>query len=129
MNLESDKRLKFQVSLDFSSAPTGEARQAGWEDIESLSVMSECKRREQKSLSEATELVGCAGVKIRHLEALCLLRQRARDEASGTLCEGSIRGSDRGAFLNGFDGRDAQYAVISSILASHVALASRSYFA
>ena len=44
MNLESDKRLKFQVSLDFSSAPTGEARQAGWEDIESLSVMSEPER-------------------------------------------------------------------------------------
>jgi len=32
MNLESDKRLKFQASLDFSSAPTGEARQAGWEN-------------------------------------------------------------------------------------------------
>ena len=44
MNLESDKRLKFQVSLDFSSVPTGEARQAGWEDIESLSVMSEPER-------------------------------------------------------------------------------------
>src|SRR4249920_2330562 len=44
MNLESDKRLKFQVSLDFSFAPTGEARQAGWEDIESLSVMSEPER-------------------------------------------------------------------------------------
>jgi RNA-directed DNA polymerase len=44
MNLESDKRLKFQASLDFSSAPTGEARQAGWEDIESLSVMSEPER-------------------------------------------------------------------------------------
>ena len=44
MNLESDKRLKFQVSLDFSSAPTGEAWQAGWEDIESLSVMSEPER-------------------------------------------------------------------------------------
>ena len=44
MNLESDKRLKFQVSLDFSSVPTGEARQAGWEDIESLSVISEPER-------------------------------------------------------------------------------------
>ena len=44
MNRESDKRLKFQVSLDFSSVPTGEARQAGWEDIESLSVMSEPER-------------------------------------------------------------------------------------
>jgi hypothetical protein len=26
MNLESDKRLNIQLSLDFSSAPTGEAR-------------------------------------------------------------------------------------------------------
>ena len=37
MNLESDKRLNIQLRLDFSSAPTGEARQAGGEDIESLS--------------------------------------------------------------------------------------------
>src|SRR6266851_4492488 len=41
MNLESDKRLNIQLRLDFSSAPTGEARQAGREDIESLSVVSE----------------------------------------------------------------------------------------
>ena len=39
MNLESDKRLNIQLRLDFSSAPTGEARQAGWEDIESLSAI------------------------------------------------------------------------------------------
>src|ERR1700759_1399981 len=44
MNLESDKRLKIQVRLDFSSAPTGEARQAGREDIESLSVVNESER-------------------------------------------------------------------------------------
>jgi RNA-directed DNA polymerase len=44
MNLESDKRLKFQLRLDFSSAPTGEARQAGREDIESLSVANEPER-------------------------------------------------------------------------------------
>ena len=43
MNLESDKRL-IQLRLDFSSAPTGEARQAGREDIESLSVGSEPER-------------------------------------------------------------------------------------
>src|SRR5271169_2043822 len=43
MNLESDKRLN-QLRLDFSSAPTGEARQAGREDIESLSAMSEPER-------------------------------------------------------------------------------------
>ena len=61
MNLESDKRLKFQVSLDFSSVPTGEARQAGWEDIESLSVMSEPERpantdriMERRGLSAST---------------------------------------------------------------------------
>jgi RNA-directed DNA polymerase len=40
MNLESDKRL-IQLRLDFSSAPTGEARQARREDIESLSVVHE----------------------------------------------------------------------------------------
>jgi RNA-directed DNA polymerase len=44
MNLESDKRL-IQLGLDFSSAPTGEARQAGREDIESLSVVSDPERR------------------------------------------------------------------------------------
>src|SRR6478609_166474 len=41
MNLESDKRLNIQSRLDFPSAPTGEARQAGREDIESLSVVGE----------------------------------------------------------------------------------------
>src|SRR3979411_1789083 len=44
MNLEGDKRLNLQLRLDFSSAPTGEARQAGREDIESPSVMSEPER-------------------------------------------------------------------------------------
>ena len=43
MNLESDKRL-IQLRLDFSSEPTGEARQARREDIESLSVVSEPER-------------------------------------------------------------------------------------
>src|SRR5580700_10903430 len=41
MHLEGDKRLNLQLRLDFSSAPTGEARQAGREDIESLSVVAE----------------------------------------------------------------------------------------
>ena len=41
MNLKSDKRQNIQLRLDFSSAPTGEARQAGREDIESLSAVSE----------------------------------------------------------------------------------------
>src|SRR5271163_3008798 len=44
MNLESDKRLNIQLRLDFSSAPTGEARQAGREDIESLPVVHEPER-------------------------------------------------------------------------------------
>jgi hypothetical protein len=29
MNLEGDKRLNLQLGLDFSSVPTGEARQVG----------------------------------------------------------------------------------------------------
>ena len=44
MNLESDKRLNIQLRLDFPSALTGEARQAGWEDIESLSAVHEPER-------------------------------------------------------------------------------------
>src|SRR4029453_13236910 len=44
MNLEGDKRLNIQLRLDFSSGPTGEARQAGREDIESPSVVSELER-------------------------------------------------------------------------------------
>src|ERR1700726_4893361 len=43
MNLEGDKRL-IQLRLDFSSVPTGEARQAGREDIESHSVVNEPER-------------------------------------------------------------------------------------
>src|SRR5207245_2339447 len=44
MSLEGDKRLNIQLRLDFSSTSTGEARQAGREDIESPSVMSEPER-------------------------------------------------------------------------------------
>src|SRR5260370_9920456 len=44
MKLESEKRTNIQLRLDFSSTPTGEARQAGREDIESLSVVSEPER-------------------------------------------------------------------------------------
>src|SRR5246500_4655553 len=43
MHLESDKRL-IQLRLDFSSAPTGEPREAGREDIESLTVVNESER-------------------------------------------------------------------------------------
>src|ERR1700716_19773 len=44
MNLGSDKRLNIQLRLEFSSAPTGEARQGGGEYIESLSVTNEPER-------------------------------------------------------------------------------------
>jgi RNA-directed DNA polymerase len=44
MNLESDKRLNIQLRLDFSSAPKGEARQAGREDIGSLPAVDEPER-------------------------------------------------------------------------------------
>jgi hypothetical protein len=44
MNLESDKRLNFQLRLDFSSSPTGEARQVRQEDIESLAAVHEPER-------------------------------------------------------------------------------------
>src|SRR5258708_12450972 len=77
MNLESAKRLNIQLRLDFSSAPTGEARQAGGEDIESLSVANEPERPadtrrimdevcERENLKEALRQVrsnkGSAGV-------------------------------------------------------------------
>src|SRR6201988_1284756 len=77
MNLESDKRLNIQLRLDFSSAPTGEARQAGREDIESLSAVQEPERPantccimeevcERENLKEALRQVrsnkGSAGV-------------------------------------------------------------------
>src|SRR6202049_1950009 len=77
MNLESDKRLNIQLRLDFSSAPTGETRQAGREDIESLSVVNESERAantsrimeevcERENLKEALRQVrsnkGSAGI-------------------------------------------------------------------
>jgi RNA-directed DNA polymerase len=73
MNLESDKRLNIQLRLDFSSAPTGEARQAGREDIESHSVVNEPERPantsrimeevcERTNLKEALRQVRGAGV-------------------------------------------------------------------
>ena len=44
MTLEDDKRLNLQLRLDFSTTPTGEARHAAWEDIESSSAGSEPER-------------------------------------------------------------------------------------
>src|SRR6266700_1041690 len=43
MYLEIDMWMNIQLRLDFSSPPTGEARQAGREDIESPSVVNETK--------------------------------------------------------------------------------------
>src|ERR1700681_976134 len=77
MNLESDKRLNIQLRLDFSSTPTGEARQAGRENIESLSgvggperppntrrIMEEiCERANLKeALRQVRDNKGSAGV-------------------------------------------------------------------
>ena len=77
MNLESDKRLNIQLRLDFSSAPTGEARQAGREDIESPWAVHKPERPantccimeevcERENLKEALQQVrsnkGSAGV-------------------------------------------------------------------
>src|ERR1700737_3598972 len=77
MNLESDKRRNIQWGRDFSSAPPGEARQAGGEDIEPLSVTNEPERPadtrrimeevcERRNLKEALRQVrsnnGSAGV-------------------------------------------------------------------
>ena len=53
-----------------------------------------CKRRSKNPSLEATEWFGCAGVKIRQSESLCLIRARARDEARGTLREGTTCGSN-----------------------------------
>ena len=43
---------------------------------------------ERKSLNEATETVGCAGAKIRHLSSPLLFLARAGDEAGGALFSG-----------------------------------------
>jgi hypothetical protein len=60
MNLESDKRL-IQLRLDFSSAPTGEARQARREDIESLSVVSEPERLTKLAKGSALDIPSARG--------------------------------------------------------------------
>ena len=55
MNLESDKRLNIQLRLDFSSVPTGEARRAGREDIESLSAVNDPERPSQHESNHLIE--------------------------------------------------------------------------
>jgi hypothetical protein len=49
---------------------------------------------ETKSLSEVAGLSGCAGVKSRREEALCVERRGLGDEGRGAVCEGPLRGSD-----------------------------------
>src|SRR5271154_287550 len=86
MNLESDKRLNTQWRLDFSSMPTGEARQARRGDIESLSAVNEPERPantsrimeevcERANLKEALRQVrgnkGSAGVDRMTVDQLC----------------------------------------------------------
>src|SRR5258708_4604803 len=66
MNLKSDKRLNIQLRLDFPSAPTGEARQAGRKDNESLSTVSETERpantsRIMEEVCERGKLKGALG--------------------------------------------------------------------
>jgi len=51
---------------------------------------------ERKSLIEAAGLSGCAGVKFRRQMVLCVERRGPGDEGRGTVCEGALRGSDRG---------------------------------
>jgi hypothetical protein len=53
-----------------------------------------CKRRSKNPSLEATEWFGCAGVKIRQLGSLSLIRARARDEGRGAIREGTTCGSD-----------------------------------
>jgi hypothetical protein len=48
---------------------------------------------EAKSLAEATDLTGCAGVKLHRQEALCLECKGLGDEAGGAVCEGPLRGT------------------------------------
>src|SRR6266436_1439328 len=106
MNLESDKRLNIQLRLDFSSTPTGEARQAGREDIESLSVASEPERPantsrimeeicERANLKEALRQVrgnkGSAGVDPDDGRSTRRLSEAALAGHSGAIAERDLR--------------------------------------
>src|ERR1019366_2272627 len=51
---------------------------------------------ETKSLTEVAGRSGCAGVKFRRREALCVERKGLGDEAGGAVWARSLRGSDRG---------------------------------
>src|SRR5882757_6029479 len=51
---------------------------------------------ETKSLTEVAGLSGCAGVKFRRQEVLCVERRGLGDEGRGAVCKGALRGPDRG---------------------------------
>src|SRR5713226_10271128 len=61
---------------------------------------SQARRRlyapETKSLTEVAGLSGCAGVKFRRQEALCVERRGLGDERRAAVCKGALRGPDRG---------------------------------
>src|SRR5215510_1037282 len=106
MNLEGDKRLNLQLRLDFSSAPTGETRQAGRGDIESPSAVSEPERPantrrimeevcERANLKEALRQVrsnkGSAGVDGDDRRSTWPLSQAALASYSGPIAEWDLR--------------------------------------
>src|SRR3982075_1956520 len=84
MNLESDKRL-IQLRLDFSSAPTGEARQAGGEDIESLSAVYEPER--PANTSRIME-EGCERANLK--EALRQVRSKKGNGGAGRITQDKL---------------------------------------
>src|ERR1700674_3307031 len=51
---------------------------------------------ETKSLTEVAGLSGCAGVKFRRQEALCVERRGLGDEGRGAVCKGALRSEERG---------------------------------
>jgi RNA-directed DNA polymerase len=104
LHLEDDKRLNLQLRLDFSSAPTGEAWQAGREDIESSSAVSEPERPaktrrnmvdvcERANLKEALRQVrgnkGSAGVDGMTVDPTWWLSQAALAGHSGAIADGT----------------------------------------
>ena len=106
MNFEGDNRLNLQLRLDFSSAPTGEARQAGREDIESPSTVSEperpantrrtmedvCERANlKKALRQVRSNKGSAGVDGMTVDRLGRLSEAALAGHSGAIAERDLR--------------------------------------
>ena len=102
MSLKDDKRQNIQLQLDFSSAPTGEARKAGREETESLRATMDPKARlepnrlmeeicERENLKEALRQVkankGSAGVDGMTVDGIDRLPEAALASHSGTTVE------------------------------------------